>query len=103
MRYANCFSTHYMMHITRFLLILFADLQWIRIDTLYHKLRDPLNEEICNRSCLNFIFRLSTVSSVSAVTSQETRQVSVRKSNNGNILPLVFSWFVQNLCYFVRF
>jgi hypothetical protein len=32
------------------------------------------------------MFRLSTVSSASAITSQGTRQVSVRKSNNGNIL-----------------
>jgi len=103
MRHANCLPTHYMRHITRFLLILFADLQWIRIDMLYRKRRDPLNEEICNRSCLNFIFSLSTVSSVSAITAQGTGQVSVIKSNNGNILTLTFSCFVQNLRYFVRF
>jgi hypothetical protein len=90
MKHENCFSTHYTRHITRLLLILYADLQWIRIDMLYHKRRDSLNEEFCNRSCLNFIFGLSTLSSVSALTSQGTRQVSVRKSNNGNILTLLF-------------
>ena len=90
MRHVNCSSTHYMRHITRLLLVLSADLQRIRIDILYHKRRDSLNEKMCNRLCLNFIFRLSTVSSISALTSQGTRQVSVRKSNNGNILTLLF-------------